>query len=364
MRSILLLWVGVMCLARAAASTAAAVPVPELQEAQRAGWDTASLLVQGMASADPRRFPGIHDWLKEYRTAGGTPGKRLASGQAVPGIDAERLVTRNPAFWRAYFEMAPGDPGTMLLHASLLLAGGEVSRSAYILIIARQTPVIAKPLLEAMNGLLQHSQRVLHGSLQHTAQAAKLSDVGSPAQASARLRVLLDAWPGNALAHYELALALTAQQYVAAGRKPPTRSALSLHSDLEPGADAKAAYARARNHDPLLIRAYQGDDAATAEALAVLGKTVRPLWDIVSRDTQAETRDDVLRNLATALRDAGLAELALSTAQVVVGREGGYDEDDRKAVAAALRVLAPAATNPVLKRLALPRPELARIVLP
>ncbi len=364
MRSFLLLWVVLVCLARAAASTAAAVPVGELQDAQRAGWDTASLLTQGMAGADPRRFPGIHEWLKEYRAAGGTPGKRAASGAAVPRIDADRLVTRNPAFWRAYFEMAPGDPGTMLLHASLLMAGGEVSRAAYVLIVARQTPVIAKPMLEAMNGLLEHAQRVLHWSLQQTAQAGKLHDEGSPAQAIARLRTLLDAWPRNALAHYELALALTAQQYVAVGRKPPTRSALGLHSELEPSAEAKAAYARARTHDPLLIRAYQGDDAATAEALLVLGKTVRPLWDIVARDTQAETRDDVLRNLAGALRDAGLIELALSTAQVVAGREGGYDDEDRKAVAAALRVLAPAAVNPVLKRLAQPRPELARIVLP
>jgi len=72
----------------------------------------------------------------------------------------------------------------------------------------------------------------------------------------------------------------------------------------------------------------------------------------------------VLRNLAAGLREARLSELALATAQVLIGREGGYDENDRKSVAADLRALAPAAVGPVLTRLSAPRLELARIVLP
>jgi len=352
-----------LCLRSVATWAAAAAPITELQEAQRAGWDAASLLAQGMAAADPRRFPGIHEWLKDYRAAGGIPGRRSGSGP-VPRMDVDRLVTRNPAFWRAYFEMSPGDPGTMLLHASLLLAGGEVSRSAYLLVIGRQTPEISKPMLEAMDILLQHSQRVLQWGAQQVGQAAKLHDDGSPAAASARLRTLIDAWPRHGLAHYELGLALLAQQYVSAGVKPPPRSRLSIHSDREPSSEAKAAYARARSHDPLLIRAYQGDDTAGADALLILGKTIRPLWDIIARDTQAETRDEVLRNLASALREANLVELARATSQVLIGREGGYDDEDRKAVGTDLRALAPAAAGPVLKRLAQPRAELARIVLP
>ena len=363
MRSRLILLVGILWLWNAATSAAASMPGNELQDAQRAGWDTASLLAQGMSAADARRFPGIHEWLKEYRAAGGMPGKRAGPGP-IPRIDVDRLVTRNPAFWRAYFEMAPGDPGTMLLHGSLLLAGAEVSRSAYVLILARQTPVIAKPMLEAMNALLQHAQRTLEWGLQSVAPAIKLHEEGSPGAAAARFKSVLELWPSNAIAHYELAVALSAQQYVAAGRKPPPRNRLSIHSDIDASREVKAAYAQARQHDPLLIRAYQGDEPAAAEALLVLGKTVRPLWDIVSRDTQAETRDDALRSLASALREAGLTELALSASQVVIGREGGYDESDRKTVAADLRALAPAAANPVMKRLAQPRPELARIVLP
>ena len=363
MRSFGILLVWMLWLPGQAAWAAAAMPVSELQEAQRAGWDTAASLTQGMAAADPRRFPGIHEWLKEYRAAGGTPGKRSAQGAAIK-LDVDRLVTRNPSFWRAYFEMSPGDPGTMLLHASLLLAGGEVSRSAYVLILARQTPVIPKPMLEAMNTLLEHAQRTLQWGVSSIAPAVKLHEQGSAAAAAARLRTVLEAWPRNAIAHYELALALTAQQYITAGRKPPARNRLSIHPEIDPSSEVKAAYARARQHDPLLIRAYQGDDAAGAEALLVLGKTVRPLWDIVSRDTQADTRDDVLRSLASALREAGLTELALCAGQVVVGREGGYDDADRKTIAGYLRLLAPSAVDPTLKRLAQARPELARIVLP
>jgi len=357
----LLLWLaGPANLSWAAATAPVLAP---LQEAQRAGWDTASILAQGMASADPNRFPGIHAWLKDYRAAGGTLGKRSAGG-ALPKFDVDRLVVRNPAFWRAYFEMTPGDPGTMLLHGALLLAGGEASRAAYVLLIARQTVQIDKGLLEAINGLLLHAQRTINAGAQEVAEAAKLHDEGWPGAALTRLRTATDAWPANGLAHYEAALALLAQQYVARGRVAPTRSRLGIHTELAPSAETRAAYARARQHDPLMIRAYQGDEVGDADVLLVLGKTIRPLWDIIARDTQAETRDDVLRNLAAALRQAGLTELALALGQVIIGREGGYDDNDLKTVRAGLGAVAPAAADPVWKRLSQARPEFARIVMP
>lgn len=334
-----------------------------VQDAQRAGWDTASVLAQGLAAADPKWFPGMQAWLKEYRAAGGTPGKRAASGP-IPKIDVDRLVSRNPAFWRAYFEMAPGDPGAMLLHASLLLAGGEASRAAYVLIIARQTVEIDKGLLQAMNELLVHAQRAINAGAQQVADAVTLYEKGGHEAVLPRLKSAVYAWPANALAHYETALALLAQQYTASGKAPPSRARLGLHSDLTPSREVRSAYERARRHDPLLIRAYQGDETDSGDVLLVLGKAVRPLWDIVARDIKAETRDEDLRSLATALRDAGITELGLALGQVVNGREGGYDDDDRKSIAAALKVLAPAAADLVVKRLAQPKAELARIVLP
>jgi hypothetical protein len=354
------------CLLTAFAPAWSAAP-PEglsaVQDMQRASWDTASMLAQGLAAADPKRFPGVQTWLKEYRAAGGTPGKRAGPGP-LPKIDADRLASHNPAFWRAYFEMAPGDPGAMLLHASMLLAGGEASRGAYLLVVARQTVEIDKGLLQAMNDLLVHAQRAIGAGAQQAAEAVKLYEQGGHAAALPRLKAALEAWPANGIAHYEAGLALLAQQYAASGQPPPSRARLGLHSDLAPSRDVRAAYDRARSHDPLLIRAYQGDETDSGDVLLVLGKTVRPLWDIIARDTKAETRDDDLRSLARALRDAGITELGLALGQVVIGREGGYDEDDRKSIAAALKVLAPAAADPVVKRLAQPRSELIRLVMP
>ncbi|MCC6532864.1 MAG: hypothetical protein IT531_09965 [Burkholderiales bacterium] len=344
-----------------ARANAAQAPV-ELAAAQRAGWDTAAILAQGLAAADPRRFPGIHAWLKDYRAAGGVPGKRSASAPAR--LDAERLVTRNASFWRAYFELRPGDGGTMLLHAATLLAGGEASRAAYVLLIARQSPDVDKEMLEAMNALLQHAQGVLHWGAQQAAEAARLHDEGAHAASITRSRAALEAWPANGLAHYELGLALLAKQYLDGGRKPPARSRLGIHSELAPAVEALAAYARAREHDPLLIRAYQGNEMPGADSVLILGKSIRPPWDIVARDTQAGVRDETLRALAGGLAEAGIAELALAVGQVLIGREGGYDDDDRKFMAANLRLLAPAAVASVLKRLGQPRPEFARIVLP
>lgn len=365
MRTFLLAFIGMCCLN--GSLQAASPPAPSLafvQDAQRLGWDIANVLAQGMTAADPKRFPGIHAWLKDFRATGGTPGKRMGPGP-VRRLDAERLVTRNPNFWRAYFELSAGDPGAMLLHASLLTAGGEASRAAYMLIIGRQTVEIDRGLLQAMNELLVGCQRAIASGAQQTEEAVKQYETGGHTTVLIRLRAALEAWPANGLAHYETGLAMLAGQYAAAGRQPPPRSRLGLHSELAPSKEVLSAYERARGHDPLLIRAYQGDENDAGNILLILGKEVRPLWDILARDIKAETRDDDLRRLAKAFREAGLAELALALGQVIIGREGGtYDDADRATISANLRVLSEPAVGPVLKRLSQPNVETARLVLP
>jgi hypothetical protein len=343
-------------------SAAGAEALPELQAAQRAAWQTVAILAHGLTGSDPGRFPGLQAWLKEYRAAGGAIGK-MAPNTPLPKVDAERSLVRGPIFWRAFFEQAPGHAGTLLWQGALLLGAGEASRAAYVLLAARQTPDIEPPMLEAMNGLLEHAQRVLQVGAQRVAEAAKLHDQGNPDAAAAALRAVLTSWPANGLAHYELALTALARQYADARQTSPGRSRLSIHSELAPGAEALAGYARARQHDPLLIRAYQAKESGS-DPLLVLGKTVRPLWDVVARDTRGEMRDDVLRQLAMGLHEAGIPELALAVFSVVIGREGGYDDADRKFVADNLRVLAPAAADPVMKRLAQTPAQFVRFVLP
>ena len=120
----------------------------------------------------------------------------------------------------------------------------------------------------------------------------------------------------------------------------------------------------ARVHDPLLIRAYQGADGQGSDALLVLGKKVRPLWDQLARETEAKVGNDDLEMLANALLEAGVRELSLAVRQVLIGREKGYDEQDRRNIAAALRNLAPAAVDPVVARLAAKKPEFVKVILP
>ena len=342
---------------------AAAQPFVELDAARRAGWDTLNILAHSMSYSEAQRFPSVHAWLKEFRAAGGTPGKRTP-GAPLPKFDASRMSTQNPLFWRAYFEITPGDSGAMLLHAGLLLTAGEISRAAYVLVVARQSPAIDREMRSAVDSLLQFCQAALGKGAHQVADAAKLHDKGSAAGAAARLRELLAVWPANALAHYELALALVAQQYVQAGRKPPPRARLGLYAEIAPSPAALDAYAKARAHDPLLIRAYQGNEAQGSDALLVLGKKIRPLWDELARETEAKVSNDDLETLANALQEVGIAELSLAVRQTLIGREKGYDDQDRKNIAQALKSFAPAAVDPVIARLSAKKPEFIRVILP
>ena len=124
-----------------------------------------------------------------------------------------------------------------------------------------------------------------------------MHEAGSPESAAGRLRELLAVWPANALGHYELALAMVAQQYAKAGRKAPTRARLSIHSELSPSRAALDAYAKARIHDPLMIRAYQGGEVKGGDVFMVLGKTVRPLWEALTRASEAKVDDPHLQRV-------------------------------------------------------------------
>ncbi len=335
----------------------------ELDTARRAGWDTVGILAQGMAGSDARRFPNVHAWLKEFRAAGGSLG-RSAANAPIPRIGVNLVGPSDPAFWRAYFEIAPGDGGAMLLHAGMLLAAGEVIRATYVLLVARQNPTIDKAMRAGIDNLLRYCQEALAKGAQHVAEATTIHEAGSPANAAVKLRELLGVWPANALGHYELGLAIVAQQYVQAGRAAPTRARLSIHSELAPSRAALDAYAQARQHDPLMIRAYQGAEVKGADVFLLLGKTVRPLWEALTRDSEAKIDDSHLEALANALLEAGIAEISLAVRQVLIGREGGYDDQDRKVIVATLLALVPGAADAVGKQLAASKPEFIQLVVP
>ena len=135
-------------------------PHRELEEARRAGWELALAVVQKLEAGDPKPFPGIAAWLRDFRKA--TRGLDLKAAPGTwPPVDIDALVTRNPKFWRAYFEIAPGDPGLMLLHAGLLLGAGEATRATYLLTVAGQRPGVPPAIRQGFDLLLAHAQKVL-----------------------------------------------------------------------------------------------------------------------------------------------------------------------------------------------------------
>ena len=92
----------------------AAQPFTELDAARHAGWETVGIIAQGLVGSDRKHFPNVHAWLNEFRAAGGILG-RSADGVPIPKIGASRVGPNNPVFWRAYFEITPGDGGARAL---------------------------------------------------------------------------------------------------------------------------------------------------------------------------------------------------------------------------------------------------------
>src|SRR5256885_1114651 len=90
---------------------------PELQagdpgmEARQDAWKVAQAIVEKIEVGEVSDFPGLAAWRREF----------LEADKAPMNIDADRLVTRNPHWWVAYYEIAPGDPALMLLHCEVLL---------------------------------------------------------------------------------------------------------------------------------------------------------------------------------------------------------------------------------------------------
>src|SRR5262245_52722065 len=85
----------------------------ELNAARQTGRQLVLAVVENLESSDPKLFPGIRAWVEDFRklTKGIGPDP---PPDKWPALDVDALVSRNPNFWRAYFEIAPGDPGLML----------------------------------------------------------------------------------------------------------------------------------------------------------------------------------------------------------------------------------------------------------
>jgi hypothetical protein len=338
---------------------------PELAAARREGWTIATLLIQPLRAGNSKAFPGIAAWLKDFdAVAARIDVKRPPEGW--PSINVEKLVTHNPNFWQAYYEVAPADPGMLMLHAALLLSDGEATRATQLIVIAKQRAGIPKAVQEAFGALLARSQSAGEQSNRLVSEGTKLHDNKDYKGAIAKYREALVAWPQNSWAHYELGYSLYFQQLVAEGTELPPPDSVQINAGKMLSPAVMDEYARARRHDPFQIKAYQGNDQEVIRGFLVLAEKGMPAWQQITAHIDRPVGDELLEQLAAACQEANNHELALTIRQVLVARRGqGFAKADHPFIGTSLRKLAPGnQTERVLKGLAADAIEVRQLIAP
>ena len=302
----------------------------------------AKIVVETLEESDQADLPGIEAWLSDYRAAAKDFENPPKPGQ-LPPLDVEKLVTHNPNFWLAHYEVAPGDIGLNCLHAGLLLAAGEARRAQCLLAIAEQRPGIPAEFGKNIGILIAHCDQAGEASNALVAESIKLHDAGDYAAAVTKLNEALALWPQNGFAHYELGLTLYQQQRKAAGAAAlaNTETKIQINSGLPQSPEVQAEYALARRHDPFQFRAWQGTDQNVIQGLVVLLEKGMPAWEKLMETRPRPVSDETLEQLAAALQESGTHDLALVTRQVLIARRGRYDRPDHPFMAASLKKLAP-----------------------
>jgi tetratricopeptide (TPR) repeat protein len=335
---------------------------PEINEARRMGWLMAAAVVKGMKSNDLTEFPGMAAWLADYDEVAKGIDEKLAP-DAWPELDVDALVTRNPNFWRAYYDIAPGDHGLNLLHAGLLLSDGEAIRAWHVLAVGWQRPGKPDNVKRAFLELVAHVNRMREKPNAIVAEGIKLHDAGDYAGALAKYEEALAMWPQNGFAYYEVGYSTYFQHLAAAGKELPKPGAVIIGGEPQPP-EVLAAYEKSRRHDPFQIKAYQGVDKEAIAALKPLLTKAMPAWQKVS-NLRKEADDESLKALGEACQEAGIHELALAIRGVVVARRGDYAKEDHLFIATSLRKLAPGEpSEAALKKLAGARLKLQQLVKP
>jgi tetratricopeptide (TPR) repeat protein len=324
-----------------------------LSEAKKMGWDSAMEVIKALDAGDQKEFPGIRAWLKDFHKQ--TKGIDFkATPQKGQPIDADALLVHNPNFWRAFYEIAPGDPALTILHAGLLLTGGEASRASYVIEMSRYGPAIAQD--QDFKAIYDHLQAVtqLAGKQSNalTQEGVKLFDEGDYAGAIQKYKKALALWPQNGWAHYELGYTIRTKLEVAAGEKPDLNVTVRINEKPFPSPESDRAFRKSRQHDPLQIMAYQGTDQKVIQGFLALVKTIQPGMEKLQTEQDPAAVDEILVQLADGFQEANIHELALVVRQMVVARRGRYVPADHPFISKSLRKLAPGpTTEETLKRL-------------
>ncbi len=340
-------------------------PAEHLSEARQLGWMAAAPLIDILLQSDPNDFPGLQAFVKGYaETVKGLDPSRPP--KEWPAIDIDAFVTRNPTFWRASFEVRPGDPAWLCyVHAGLLLGAGEARRAQLVMALARQSRGNPQPMRDAIGQMLTVAECVIRDGVDATSAGVTLFDKGDKKGAIDRYRKAIAIWPQNPFAHYELGLSLRAHVMEARGERPFKLGTVQVRGDLPPMPEVEECFARARRHDPLRLEAYQGAGKDVLPRLQALMNCLEPWQQIASSGNKLVT-DDVIAQFSQGCQEAGLHDLAIVARQVLISRRGRFIPADHPFLAKSLRALAPGPPSeaalklldgPMLKLYSLVNPE-------
>lgn len=326
----------------------------DLNAARQAGWKAASVVIESLQSSDQKAYPGIQAWLKDFRKQ--TQGlDQKASPDTWPAVDADGLMAHNASFWRAYYEIAPGDPGIAVIHAGLLLGCGEATRALHVIEFYHFRPGIPKSIDSVFAALAQAAKQAGKQSNAVTQAGVQLFDAGDYAGAVKKYREALRVWPQNGWACYELGFTIRTEEWAASGEKPSPLNSIQVNDRAKAkfSSEVKAAFADSRRYTPFQFMAYQGDDQAVIQGFLALVKKVQPAMKTLAEAGDPASVDQALQRVSEGCQEASVHEMALVSRQILVTRRGRYDPSDHPFIATSLRKLAPGPeTEAVLKRLA------------
>ena len=149
--------------------TAAPRPRRDVATPERlAAWSDVKRITRLLAQAPGDVFPGLATLVAQLDSL--QHEVEVRGVFRFEAIDPEQVIARNPAFWRASFEIVPADPLPIVLAALVYLSAGQSGRANEFLRIVRAGPLLPDPLdrrLELhLDGSAEPNQLEIHRLLQ------------------------------------------------------------------------------------------------------------------------------------------------------------------------------------------------------
>ena len=289
--------------------------------ARQEGWQEVLDLLPALDEQPETDFPGVAALTRELNAlATATPG-----GRGVPAFAVGRLIDHNPDFWRAYYEIAPGDPLMSMLHVGLLLAAGEAARADALATLAINFGRMNLDYRKELVRLDAYAQLLLQGAQPEPREGRRREIPADYAALAVQAQARLGVWPENPAALADLVRA----RWGLAGK--PAR--------LAPDSPAAASLAALRAMDPFFAV-----DPAVAGTEPPANASARHLWLLINED-KAIGDDQVLSRFSEAAQAAGDDEVALVARSLLSGRNTGLPPLDEDFVRRSLERLVGAAAG-------------------